>query len=161
VGNVERITGQYAKHAPFEPTASFVNQPSALTTVGAMANVYDTEHFALLRERMEAQGITTLANASVSFYVGYAGKCPHPATPEDLRGLNIRAFDTVTQSGILGKWGANAIARPWADTPSALENGVIDGLLTSIAGMEAVAEIAPGYSTFGVGAFWSGPERIP
>jgi len=157
VGNVEMVNGQYAKDAPFEPTASIVNQPAALTTVGALANLYETEHLTLLRERMKARGITTLANASVSFYVGYAGKCPHPSTPSDLRGLNIRSFDTVTQPGILGKWGANAIAMPWADTPSALETGVIDGLITSIAGMQAVKEIAPCYTTFGVGAFGQDP----
>lgn len=157
LGNVEMVNGQYAKDAPFEPTASIVNQPAALTTVGAIANLYETEHFTLLRERMAARGVTTLANASVSFYVGYAGKCPHPTTPSDLRGLNIRTFDTVTQPGILGKWGANAIAMAWADTPSALETGVIDGVLTSIAGMHAVAEIAPCYTTFGVGAFGQDP----
>lgn len=157
VGNVELVNGQYGKDAPFEPTAGIVNQPAALTTPGAISNVYDTEHFALLRERMEALGIITLGNASTSFYLGYAGKCPHPSTPDDLKGVNVRAFDTVTQPTVLGKWGANAIALAFADVPSSLETGVIDGVLTSVGGWGAIEQQVPCYTAFGIGALGQDP----
>ena len=157
LGNVEMVNGQYGKDSPFEPTAGIVNQPAALTTPGAIANLYDTEHFTLLRERMEALGIITLANASTSFYLGYAGKCPHPATPDDLSGLNIRSFDTVTQPTVLGKWGANAIAMAFSEVPSALETGVLDGALTSVGGWGGIREQVPCYTAFGIGALGQDP----
>jgi TRAP-type C4-dicarboxylate transport system substrate-binding protein len=157
LGNVELVNGQYGKDAPFEPTAGIVNQPAALTTPGAIANLYDTEHFTLLRERMAALGVTTLANASTSFYLGYAGKCPHPSRPEDLRGLNIRSFDTVTQPTVLGKWGANAIALAFSEVPSALETGVLDGALTSVGGWGGIREQTPCYTAFGIGALGQDP----
>jgi TRAP-type C4-dicarboxylate transport system substrate-binding protein len=157
LGNVELVNGQYGKDAPFEPTAGIVNQPAALTTPGAISNLYDTEHFGLLRERMEALGVITLANASTSFFLGYAGKCPHPSTPEDLRGLNIRSFDTVTQPTVLGKWGANAIAMAFSEVPSALETGVLDGALTSVGGWGGIREQTPCYTAFGIGALGQDP----
>ena len=157
LGNVELVNGQYGKDAPFEPTAGIVNQPAALTTPGAIANLYGTEHFGLLRERMEALGIITLANASTSFFLGYAGKCPHPSTPDDLRGLNIRSFDTVTQPTVLGKWGANAIAMAFSEVPSALETGVLDGALTSVGGWGGIREQTPCYTAFGIGALGQDP----
>ncbi|MEX2532855.1 MAG: hypothetical protein WD360_02690 [Nitriliruptoraceae bacterium] len=157
LGNVELVNGQYGKDAPFEPTAGIVNQPAALTTPGAISNLYDTEHFALLRERMEALGVITLANASTSFFLGYAGKGPHPSTPDDLVGLNIRSFDTVTQPTVLGKWGANAIALAFADVPSSLETGVIDGVLTSVGGWGAIEDQVPYYTAFGIGALGQDP----
>lgn len=151
IGNLELLMGQYGKDSAFEPTAGIVNQPAALTSVGAIANVYDTEHMALLRERMAALGITTIANSSLSFYIGFAGKGPHPATPNDLRGLNVRTFDTVTQPTVLGAWGANAIAMPFSEVASALETGVIDGVLTTSTALR-VLPAAPFYTAFGVGA---------
>lgn len=157
LGNVELVNGQYGKDAPFEPGAGIVNQPAALTTPGAIASIYDTEHLTMLRERMEALGVVTLANASTSFFLGYAGKCPHPSTPDDLSGLNIRSFDTVTQPTVLGKWGANAIAMAFSEVPSALETGVLDGALTSVGGWGGIREQTPCYTAFGIGALGQDP----
>lgn len=157
LGNVELVNGQYGKDAPFEPTAGIVNQPAALTTPGAISNLYDTVHFGLLREKMEALGVITLANASTSFFLGYAGKCPHPATPDDLKGLNIRSFDTVTQPTVLGKWGANAIAMAFSEVGAALETGVLDGALTSVGGWGGIKDQTPCYTAFGIGALGQDP----
>jgi len=152
LGNVEIVNGQYGKDVPFERGAAIFVQPAALTTVGAIANIYDTEHMAILRERMAALGITTVANASTTFYIGYAGRCPHPSTPADMAGLNIRAFNAVSEPVIFGKWGANAIAMAFADVPSALETGVLDGALTSVGGWGGIKEQVPCYTAFGIGA---------
>jgi TRAP-type C4-dicarboxylate transport system substrate-binding protein len=157
LGNVELVNGQYGKDSPFEPTAGIVNLPAALTTPGAVANIYDTETMRTLRERMAALGVTTLANASLSFFIGYGGKCPHPSTPEDLRGMNIRAMDTVIGPAVLGAWGANPIAMAFSDVPSALETGVLDGALTSVGGWGAIREQTPCYTAFGIGALGQDP----
>lgn len=152
LGNVEIVNGQYGKDVPFERGAAIFVQPAALTTVGAIANIYDTEHMAILRERMAERGITTVANASTTFYIGYAGRCPHPSTPADLAGLNIRSFDAISEPVIFGKWGANAISMSFADVPSALETGVLDGALTSVGGWGGIREQVPCYTAFGIGA---------
>ena len=157
VGNVELVNGQYGKDSPFEPTAGIVNLPAALTTPGAIANIYDTNTMAILRERMEERGVITLANASLSYFIGHAGQCPHPSSPADMVGLNVRAMDTVIGPAVLGAWGANPIAMAFSDVPSALETGVLDSALTSVGGWGGIREQAPCYTAFGIGALGQDP----
>jgi len=159
-GNLEMNFGQYGKDAPFEPGHGVIPIPAALTTVGAIAKVGESEIGQLLAERMAALGVTQLATASTSFFLGYAGKCPHPAVPSDLAGLNIRTFNAVSQPVILPKWGANPIALPFSDVPSSLETGVLDGALTSVGGWLAIKEQVPCYTAFGIGALGQDPYNL-
>jgi TRAP-type C4-dicarboxylate transport system substrate-binding protein len=159
-GNLEMNFGQYGKDAPFEPGHGVIPQPAALTTVGAIAQVGDTEIGRILAERMAALGVTQIATASTSFFLGYAGKCPHPSVPDDLRGLSIRTFDAVSQPVILPKWGANPIAQAFSDVPSSLETGVLDGALTSVGGWLAIKEQVPCYTAFGIGALGQDPYNL-
>ena len=159
-GNLEMNFGQYGKDAPFEPGHGVIVQPAALTTVGAIAKVGETEIGQILAERMAELGVTQIATASTSFFLGYAGKCPHPSVPDDLRGLNIRTFDAVTQPVILPKWGANPIAQAFSDVPSSLETGVLDGALTSVGGWLAIREQVPCYTAFGIGALGQDPYNL-
>lgn len=159
-GNLEMNFGQYGKDAPFEPGHGVIPQPAALTTVGAIAKVGESEIGQILAERMAALGVTQIATASTSFFLGYAGKCPHPAVPSDLAGLNIRTFDAVSQPVILPKWGANPIAQAFSDVPSSLETGVLDGALTSVGGWLAIQEQVPCYTAFGIGALGQDPYNL-
>ena len=159
-GNLEMNFGQYGKHAPFEPGHGVIPQPAALTTVGAIAKVGETEIGQILAERMAELGVTQIATASTSFFLGYAGKCPHPSVPDDLRGLNIRTFDTVSQPVILPKWGANPIAQAFSDVPSSLETGLLDGALTSVGGWLSIQEQVPCYTAFGIGALGQDPYNL-
>jgi TRAP-type C4-dicarboxylate transport system substrate-binding protein len=49
-------------------------------------------------------------------------------TPEDLKGLRIRAMDK-TQAQYLEAWGANTVIVPWAEIYNALQTGIADGYL--------------------------------
>jgi TRAP-type C4-dicarboxylate transport system substrate-binding protein len=159
-GNLELNYGQFGKDAPFEPAHGVISQPASLTTVGAIAKVGESEYGQFLAERMAALGVTTLATASTSFFLGYAGKCPHPSVPNDLRGLNVRTFEPIILPNVLPTWGASPIAMAFADVPSALETGVLDGIFTSVGGWLAVREQVPCYTSFGVGASGQDPYNI-
>lgn len=159
-GNLELNYGQFGKDAPFEPAHGVISQPASLTTVGAIAKVGESEYGQFLAERMAALGVTTLATASTSFFLGYAGKCPHPASPDDLRGLNVRTFEPIILPNVLPLWGASPIAMAFADVPSALETGVLDGIFTSVGGWLAVRDQVPCYTSFGVGASGQDPYNI-
>jgi hypothetical protein len=54
---------------------------------------------------------------------------------------------------MLEAWRANPVVMGFGEVPSALESGVIDGLMTSIGGWLSVREQAPFYTTGGAGAF--------
>lgn len=159
-GNLEINYGQFGKDAAFEPAHGVISQPASLTTVGAIAKIGETDYAKLLAERMEALGVTPLAYASTSFFLGFGGKCPHPAVPDDLKGLSIRTFEPVILPNVLPLWGANPIAMAFADVPSALETGVVDGLFTSVGGWLAVKTQVPCYTAFGVGATGQDPYNI-
>lgn len=159
-GNLEMNFGQYGKDAAFEPGHGVIPIPAALTTVGAIAKVGETEMGRLLAERMAELGVTQIATASTSFYLGYGGKCPHPSVPSDLAGLNIRTFNAVSQPVIVPKWGASPIALAFADVPSSLETGVLDGVLTSVGGWLSIQEQVPCYTAFGIGALGQDPYNL-
>jgi TRAP-type C4-dicarboxylate transport system substrate-binding protein len=57
------------------------------------------------------------------------------------------------ENASLTSWRASPDVLAFGEVPSALQSGVIDGLMTSIGGWLAVREQAPFYTTGGAGAF--------
>lgn len=160
-GNLEVVFGQFGKAASFDALHGVIAQPATLQTVGAIANIGETETATMLRERMADRGITTIDYASISFFVGVGSDLgQHPTAPEDLAGVRIRTFDPLIQPVVLSSWDANPVAMAFADVPAALETGTIDGLLTSIGGWASVAEQAPYYTSWGIGAMGADPYMI-
>src|SRR5205085_2472744 len=72
--------------------------------------------------------------------------------PEDFTGRKVRSMGPV-ENASLASWRASPVVMAFGEVPTALESGVIDGLLTSIGGWLSVREQAPYYTTGGAGAF--------
>jgi TRAP-type C4-dicarboxylate transport system substrate-binding protein len=72
--------------------------------------------------------------------------------PEDFTGRKIRSMGPV-ENPSLAAWNANPVVMAFGEVPTALQSGVIDGLMTSLGGFLAVREQAPYYTTGGAGAF--------
>jgi TRAP-type C4-dicarboxylate transport system substrate-binding protein len=54
---------------------------------------------------------------------------------------------------VLESWKANPVVMAFGEVPTAIDSGVIDGLMTSIGGWLGVREQAPFYTTGGAGVF--------
>ncbi len=151
-GNLEMSWMQMGKAAPVDAWMMAIVGPGVLTTVGAVENIEKTKTYQMLVERLaKNQAIKVFGVAQMSFGMGVGGKKRY-VKPTDFAGRKVRSMGPV-ENPSLESWKANPVVMAFGEVPSALESGVIDGLMTSIGGWLAVREQAPFYTTGGAGVF--------
>jgi TRAP-type C4-dicarboxylate transport system substrate-binding protein len=87
----------------------------------------------------------------MSFGMGVGGKKRY-VKPDDFNGRKVRSMGPA-ENPVLESWKANPVVMGFGEVPSALESGVIDGLMTSIGGWLSVKQQVPYYTTGGAGVF--------
>jgi TRAP-type C4-dicarboxylate transport system substrate-binding protein len=151
-GNLEMAWMQIGKAAPVDPWMMTLVGPGVMTTVGAVDSLEKTKTYQMLVERLaKNQAIKVFGAAQMSFGMGVGGKKRYLA-PTDYAGRKVRSMGPVENSA-LTSWKANPVVMAFGEVPTALESGVIDGLMTSIGGWLAVREQAPFYTAGGAGVF--------
>jgi C4-dicarboxylate-binding protein DctP len=151
-GNLEMAWVQMGKAAPVDPWMMTVVGPGVLTTVGAVDNLEKTKTFQMLVERLaKNQNIKVFGAGQMSFGMGVGGKKRY-LNPDDFTGRKVRSMGPV-ENASLQSWKASPVVMAFGEVPSALQSGVIDGLMTSIGGWLSVREQAPYYTTGGAGVF--------
>ena len=151
-GNLEMAWMQMGKAAPVEPWMMTVVGPGVMTTVGAVDALETTKTYKMLVERLaKNQGIKVFGAGQMSFGMGIGGKKRYQGVA-DFGGRKLRSMGPV-ENASLSAWKANPVVMAFGEVPTALESGVIDGLMTSIGGWLSVREQAPYYTTGGAGAF--------
>ena len=151
-GNLEMTWMQVGKLAPVEPWMMTVVGPGILTTVGAVDGIEQTATWKNLVDRVQkTQAIRVFGAGHMSFGMGVGGKKRY-AKPDDFTGKKVRSMGPV-ENASLESWKASPVVMAFGEVPSALESGVIDGLMTSIGGWLGVREQAPYYTMGGAGAF--------
>ncbi len=151
-GNLEMTWMQIGKAAPVEPWMLAVTGPGILTTVGAVDSLEKTKTYQMLRERLEKrQLIKVFGVGHMSFGMGVGGKKRY-VKPEDFVGRKVRSMGPA-ENPVLESWKASAVVMNFGEVPTALESGVIDGLMTSLGGWNSVRQQAPYYTMGGAGAF--------
>ena len=151
-GNLEMTWMQMGKAAPVEPRMMAIVGPGNLTTVGAVDSLEKTQTYHQLVDRLaKNQHIKVFGAAHMSFGMGVGGSKRY-LKPEDFTGRKVRSMGPV-ENASLASWKASPVVMAFGEVPSALQSGVIDGLMTSIGGWLAVKEQAPYYTTGGAGAF--------
>ncbi len=151
-GNLEMSWMQMGKAAPVDPWMMTVVGPGVLTTVGAVDNLEKTRTFQMLVDRLaKNQGIKVFGAGQMSYGMGVGGAKRY-LKPEDFTGRKVRSMGPV-ENASLSSWKASPVVMAFGEVPSALQSGVIDGLMTSIGGWLSVREQAPYYTTGGAGVF--------
>lgn len=151
-GNLEMSWMQMGKAAPVDPWMMTIVGPGIMTTVGAVDHLEQTATFKMLVDRLDKnQKIKVFGAAQMSFGMGIGGRERYVA-PNDFAGHKLRSMGPV-ENASLSSWKASPVVMAFGEVPSALQSGVIDGLMTSIGGWLAVREQAPYYTTGGAGAF--------
>src|SRR5688500_3946093 len=151
-GNLEMTWMQMGKAAPVEPWMMAVVGPGILTTAGAVDQLEKTKTYQMLVERLEnRQAIKVFGDGQMSVGMGVGGKKRY-VKPEDFTGRKIRSMGPA-ESPVLESWKASPVVMAFGEVPTALESGVIDGLMTSIGGWLGVREQSPYYTTGGAGVF--------
>jgi C4-dicarboxylate-binding protein DctP len=151
-GNLEMTWMQVGKAAPVDPWMMAVVGPGILTTVGAVDKLEQTKTYQMLIDRLQKnQAIKVFGAGHMSFGMGVGGKKRYD-DPADFSGRKIRSMGPV-ENASLSSWKANPVVMGFGEVPSALESGVIDGLMTSLGGWNSVREQAPFFTMGGAGAF--------
>lgn len=151
-GNLEMAWMQMGKAAPVDPWMMTVVGPGVMTTVGAVENFEKTKTYQMLVDRLaKNQAIKVFGAGQMSFGMGVGGKKRY-LRPADFVGRKVRSMGPV-ENPSLAAWKANPVVMAFGEVPTAIESGVIDGLMTSIGGWLSVREQAPYYTTGGAGAF--------
>lgn len=163
-GNLEMITGQFGKTASVEPLANVVLGAGKLTTAGAIDGIDSTETYAeLVKVFDEVHGITMFGAGHLSMYMGAGAVESRVIAPADFAGKKMRSMGPA-ENALLGALGANPQSMAFGDVPPALQTGVIDGLLTSLGGFNAVKEQAPYFTVAGLNGivgdyYWFGASN--
>ena len=151
-GNLEMTWMQVGKAAPVDPWMMSLVGPGILTTVGAVDNLDKTQTYQMLINRLQNnQAIRVFGVGHMSFGMGVGGKKRY-TKPADFSGRKVRSMGPV-ENASLESWKANPVVMGFGEVPSALESGVIDGLMTSLGGWNSVREQAPYFTMGGAGAF--------
>jgi TRAP-type C4-dicarboxylate transport system substrate-binding protein len=151
-GNLEMTWMQIGKAAPVDAWSLAVVGPGILTTVGAVDNLEKTKTYQMLVERFaKNQRVKVFGAGHMSFGMGVGGKIRY-AKPSDFDGKKVRSMGPA-ENPVLASWKANPVVMAFGEVPSALESGVIDGLMTSLGGWNGVRQQAPFYTMGGAGAF--------
>lgn len=163
-GNLEMITGQFGKTASVEPLANVVLGAGKLTTAGAIDGIDSTKTYAeLVKVFDEVHGITMFGAGHLSMYMGAGAVESRVIAPADFAGKKMRSMGPA-ENALLGALGANPQSMAFGDVPPALQTGVIDGLLTSLGGFNAVKEQAPYFTVAGLNGivgdyYWFGASN--
>jgi len=151
-GNLEMTWMQVGKAAPVDPWMMSLVGPGILTTVGAVDKIEQTETYKMLIDRLQKNQLIKVFGAGhMSFGMGVGGKKRY-TKPADFEGRKVRSMGPV-ENASLEAWKANPVVMGFGEVPSALESGVIDGLMTSLGGWNSVREQAPYFTMGGAGAF--------
>jgi TRAP-type C4-dicarboxylate transport system substrate-binding protein len=98
-----------------------VNTPEKLDKFVANEKLF--QHFL---DAMEHQGIMGLDITAYGTY-GWATTTPVKSL-EDARKVKFRIAESAVNKMLYQAWGVNPVVMPWPDVPTALKQGVIDGL---------------------------------
>src|SRR3989338_2077200 len=151
-GNLEMTWMQIGKAAPVDSYMLSVFGPGILTTVGAVDNLDKTSTYKMLVDRMaKNQRVKVFGVGHMSFGMGVGGKKRY-AAPADFVGKKVRSMGPA-ENPVLEAWKANPVVMAFGEVPSAMESGVIDGLMTSLGGWNSMRQQAPYYTMGGAGAF--------
>lgn len=162
-GNLEMgwlVTG---KTAAVDPWMSIITQPGVLTTVAAIHDLENQATGKMLLERLrEKHFIEPFGYADLSFALAIAGK-ERLLTLESFQGKKLRTFSAAINP-VVSAWGASPVVMSFGDVPSALESGVLDGVITSIGGWRSITEQTPYYTIAGISTvtfdnYWVGASQ--
>jgi len=140
--------------AGWDPWCNIFAQPMVLSTVGAHMEFKNTTVAKTFEDRMLTKGIRVLGWMCESMLGGLSAS-ERVLTPEDFSGKKIRISAALTQGPMVTAIGGSPVTMAWGDVPSALQTGVVDGVITSVGGFKNIRDLGPYYTVFGMGGVFT------
>jgi TRAP-type C4-dicarboxylate transport system substrate-binding protein len=128
-GLLEVSMSDLAKAGQLEPSIFGFHLPYMFDSMEHLdRTVQKTDLFRKVNDGASKKGVRVLALVAAGGLGGLANTKKPINTPEDLKGLRIRAMDK-NQAQYIEAWGASTVIVPWAEIYNALQTGIADGYL--------------------------------
>lgn len=129
IGSVDIASAASSNMSAYTDAYVWADLPYVFADDESAAKVWSSE----LAEKMSEQvnedvGTHVLAYLNAGGFRVLANKKREVRSSADLAGLKIRTTDAPLEAAITRAWGANPTPVAWADTFSAVQQGVVDGL---------------------------------
>jgi TRAP-type transport system periplasmic protein len=130
-GLLEVSMSDLAKAGQLEGSIFGFNLPYIFDSMEHMdRTLQKTDLFKKVNDGTTKKGVRVLSLVAVGGFGGLSTTKKPVSTPEDLKGLRIRAMDK-SQAQYLEVWGASTVIVPWAEIYNALQTGIADGYLNA------------------------------
>jgi len=130
-GLLEVSMSDLAKAAQLEASIFGFHLPYMFDSQEHMDRVMEkTDLFKKVNDGTTKKGVRVLALVASGSFSGLANTKRPVNTPDDLKGLRIRAMDK-NQVEYIQAWGASTVIVPWAEIYNALQTGIADGYLNA------------------------------
>ncbi|MCU0574623.1 MAG: TRAP transporter substrate-binding protein [Syntrophobacteraceae bacterium] len=130
-GLLEVSMSDLAKAGQLEGSIFGFNLPYIFDSMEHMdRTLQKTDLFKKVNDGTTKKGVRVLSLVAVGGFGGLSTTKKPVSTPEDLKGLRIRAMDK-SQAQYLEAWGAGTVIVPWAEIYNALQTGIADGYLNA------------------------------
>jgi TRAP-type C4-dicarboxylate transport system substrate-binding protein len=130
-GLLEVSMSDLAKAGQLEPSIFGFNLPYIFDSMEHMdRTLQKTDLFKKVNDGTAKKGVRVLSLVAVGGFGGLANTKKPINTPDDLKGLRIRAMDKA-QVQYLEAWGSSTVIVPWAEIYNALQTGIADGYLNA------------------------------
>jgi len=128
-GLLEVSCSDLAKAGQLDPTILGFNLPFMFDDIAHIDRVLvNSDIMEKVNAGLSKKGVRVLALIPVGGFSGLANTKRPIKTPNDVKGLRIRAMDK-TQAQYIKAWGANTVVVPWAEIYNSLQTGIADGYL--------------------------------
>ena len=134
-GEVDIALLQPSKVASVVPAMLITELPFIFTSWDQFHTALDGEMGQIFVRAMEADGIKTLFWVDVTSIDLFGTRSKLVRRPEDARGLRLRSFSEAL-AATMRLWGAAPTVIPSADVYSAVQRGVVDGLISGVSFVE-------------------------
>jgi len=126
-GLLEVSMSDLAKAGQLEPSIFGFNLPYLFDSMEHMdRTLQKTDLFKKVNEGSTKKGVRVLSLVAVGGFVGLENTKKQVNTPEDLKGLRIRAMDK-SQAQYIEAWGASTVIVPWAEIYNANQTRTPEG----------------------------------
>lgn len=107
---------------------------------------YSTPSMKSIIQNLETKGLKVIGWGRVSM-IGLGAK-KSIISPSDFTGMKVRHADPISGAATTALWNGSTVTMSFADVPSSMASGIIDGCLTSVEGWITIKDVAPYYDVF-------------
>ena len=133
IGAIQMAWQPTSQLAVIDSSFPLLSCPGIYGTKDEIYNLQRSPELKEMGKRLEAKGVHYIGEGNLSISRVFINKVRPGPMPEDWKGLKIRVSASLSDKTMTETIGAGAVVMEFAEVPTALMRGAVDGLFTSLA----------------------------